>query len=233
MVRTELKYYQNFSDAWITKLSHPWCSAAHTLLVWKLLPKCAVSMTICNNYLWVQINSWHASTRMQRLRHWFICVFEAINKFIALLSSILEDKCKKFSNRSCDECVKQDGVRWFLINKFMKWITTAHKFIEYHKYYWVCLLTKVGTVVHDSSCLPVMWPRFKSWHWRHLWVGFVVGSLPSSERLYYAYFGFPVSSRPNSNSIRNACTCLNKFLRTPQYGLVDKQITKKIFFCNL
>ena len=109
MVRTELKYYQNFSDAWITKLSHPWCSAAHTLLVWKLLPKCAVSMTICNNYLWVQINSWHASTRMQRLRHWFICVFEAINKFIALLSSILEDKCKKFSNRSCDECVKQDG----------------------------------------------------------------------------------------------------------------------------
>ena len=131
----------------------------------------------------MQINSWHASGRMQRFRHWFLCIFEKINKFIALLSSILEDKCKKFSNRSCDECVKQDGVRWFLINKFMKWITTAHKFIEYHKYYWVCLLTKVGTVVHDTSCLPVMCPRFKSWHRRHLWVGFVVGSLPSSERL--------------------------------------------------
>ena len=95
--------------------------------------------------------------------------------------------------------------------------------------YWVCLLTKVGTVVHDSSCLPVMWPRFKSWHRRHLWVGFVVGSLPSSERLYYASFGFPVSSRLNSSSIRNACTCLDKFLRTPQCGLMDKQITKILF----
>ena len=67
-----------------------------------------------------------------------------------------------------------------------------------------------------------MWPGFKSLHRRHLWVGFVVGSLPSSERLYYAYFGFPVSSRPNSNSIRNACTCLNKFLRTPQCGAYYK-----------
>ena len=131
MVRTELKYYQNFSDAWITKLSHPWCSTAHTLCMWELLPKCPVSMTICSNYLWVQTNSWHASGRMQRLRHGFLCVFEEIDKFITLLFLILEDKCKKFSNTSCDECVKQDGVRWFLINKFMKWITTVHIFIEY------------------------------------------------------------------------------------------------------
>ena len=86
---------------------------------------------------------------------------------------------------------------------------------------------------HEHHDIPEFCSAFKSWHRRHLWVGFVVGSLPSSERLYYAYFGFPVSSRPNSNSIRNACTCLNKFLRTPQCGLVDKQITKKNFFCNL
>lgn len=169
--------------------------------MWELLPKCPVSMLICNYYLWVQTYSWHASGRMQRLTRWFLCVFEEIDRFISLLSLILEDKCKKFTNKSCDECVKQDGVRQFLINKFMKWIKPQYtnllntKWIHF-KSYWVCLLTMVGTVVHHSSCLPVMWSGFKSWHQCDFWIGFVVGS----------YFGFPISSILNSNSIRNACT---------------------------
>ena len=34
----------------------------------------------------------------------------------------------------------------------------------------------------ESACLPPMWPRFKTRCWRHMWVEFVVGSLPYSER---------------------------------------------------
>ena len=42
-----------------------------------------------------------------------------------------------------------------------------------------------------------MWPRFKSWHWRHIWVEFVVGSLLCSERFFSGYSGFPLSSKTN------------------------------------
>ena len=35
-----------------------------------------------------------------------------------------------------------------------------------------------------STRLPSKWPGFKSRHQYHMWVGFVVGSLPSSERLF-------------------------------------------------
>ena len=50
-------------------------------------------------------------------------------------------------------------------------------------------------------------------------VEFVVGSFPCSERFFSRYFySFPSPQKPtlsNSNSIRNAGTCLNAFLRTP------------------
>ena len=58
----------------------------------------------------------------------------------------------------------------------------------------------------DSTHPPPMWPRFKSWHRRHMWVEFVVGSLLCSERFFSGYSGFPLSSKtniPNFNSIRN------------------------------
>jgi len=42
-----------------------------------------------------------------------------------------------------------------------------------------------------------MWPGFKSWRGRHMWVEFVVGSLPCSERFFSGYFGFPLSSKTN------------------------------------
>ena len=42
-----------------------------------------------------------------------------------------------------------------------------------------------------------MWPRFKSRHRRHMWVEFVVGSLPCSERFFSGYSGFPLSSKTN------------------------------------
>ena len=43
--------------------------------------------------------------------------------------------------------------------------------------------------------LPSMWPGFKSRCRRHMWVEFVVGSLPYSERFFSGYSGFPLSSK--------------------------------------
>ena len=74
--------------------------------------------------------------------------------------------------------------------------------------------------------LSSMWPGFESWRRRHMWVEFVVGSLPCSERFFSGYSGFP-STLPNSNSnsICNARTGFNEFLRTPK-RFVGEQIRK-------
>ena len=45
----------------------------------------------------------------------------------------------------------------------------------------------------ESARLPPMWPGFDSWTQRHMWVEFVVGSRPCSERFFSGYSGFPLS----------------------------------------
>ena len=45
----------------------------------------------------------------------------------------------------------------------------------------------------ESTRLPPMWPGFESWRRRHMWVEFVVGSLPCSVRFFSGYSGFPLS----------------------------------------
>ena len=47
----------------------------------------------------------------------------------------------------------------------------------------------------ESARLPPMWPGFKSRRRRHMWVEFVVGSLPCSQTFFSAYCGFPLSSK--------------------------------------
>ena len=42
-----------------------------------------------------------------------------------------------------------------------------------------------------------MWPGFNSRRRRHMWVEFVVGSLPCSERFFSGYSSFPLSSKTN------------------------------------
>ena len=46
-------------------------------------------------------------------------------------------------------------------------------------------------------CLPPMWPGFDSRTRRQMWVEFVVGSRPCSERFFSGYSGFPLSSKTN------------------------------------
>ena len=45
--------------------------------------------------------------------------------------------------------------------------------------------------------LPSMWPGFKSWRRRHMWVEFVVGFLLCSESFFSGYSSFPFSSQSN------------------------------------
>ena len=49
----------------------------------------------------------------------------------------------------------------------------------------------------ESARLPPMWPGFKSSRRRHMWVEFVVGFLPCSEKFFSGYSGFPLSSKTN------------------------------------
>ena len=58
----------------------------------------------------------------------------------------------------------------------------------------------------ERASLPPMWPGFKSRLRLHMWVEFVVGSLPCSERFFSGYSTFPSPQKPafpNSNSTRN------------------------------
>ena len=49
----------------------------------------------------------------------------------------------------------------------------------------------------ESTRLPPLWTGFKSRRRHHMWVEFVVGSLPCSERFFSEYSGFPLSSKTN------------------------------------
>ena len=57
------------------------------------------------------------------------------------------------------------------------------------------VLVSKGWRSGESTCLPPTWPVFKSRRRRHMWVEFVVGSLPCSERVFFGYCGFPLFSK--------------------------------------
>ena len=54
----------------------------------------------------------------------------------------------------------------------------------------------------ESTSLPPMWPGFKSRRRRHMWVEFVVGSLPCAERFFSGYSGFSLSSKTNTSKFQ-------------------------------
>ena len=55
----------------------------------------------------------------------------------------------------------------------------------------------------ESARLPsMMWSGFKSRRPRHMWVEFVVGSLPCSERFFSRYSGFPLSSKTSTSKFQ-------------------------------
>ena len=54
-----------------------------------------------------------------------------------------------------------------------------------------------GGAFASHAGLPPMWPGFDSQTRRQMWVEFVVGSHPCSERFFSGYSGFPLSSKTN------------------------------------
>ena len=59
-----------------------------------------------------------------------------------------------------------------------------------------------GWAFVSHAGLPPMWPGFDSRTRRHMWVEFVVGSRPCSERFFSGYSGFPLSSKTNISKFR-------------------------------
>ena len=47
----------------------------------------------------------------------------------------------------------------------------------------------------ESTCFSPMWPRFDPQTRRHMWVEFVVGPRPCSERFFSEYSGFPFAPK--------------------------------------
>ena len=62
--------------------------------------------------------------------------------------------------------------------------------------------TGAGMAQWLSIYLPPMWPGFDSRTWRHIWVEFVVGSRPCSERFPSGYSSFPLSSKTNISKFK-------------------------------
>jgi len=75
-------------------------------------------------------------------------------------------------------------IRFLMTSRIMNWIMNFN-FGEH------------GKCSGESTRLPPMWPGFKSRRRSHMWVEFVVGSLPCSKRFFSGYSSFPLSSKTN------------------------------------
>ena len=73
-----------------------------------------------------------------------------------------------------------------------------------------------------------MWPGFVSRRRRHMWVEFVVGSLPCSER-YSVYSGFPLSSKTNTSKFQFDLERTDTFKRTSSSEFLVASRVKKQF----
>ena len=74
--------------------------------------------------------------------------------------------------------------RWCLKREFRNFLT------------WADCLTNLKRKSRKLT-VPPMWPGFDSPTRRQMWVEFVVGSRPCSERFFSGYSGFPLSSKTN------------------------------------
>ena len=84
----------------------------------------------------------------------------------------------------------------------MKWFGTPQfvqneESVDTESNKWSMNLGSKGWRSGESARLPPMWPGFESSRRRHMWVEFVFGSLPCSERFFSGYSGFPLSLKTN------------------------------------
>ena len=113
---------------------------------------------------------------------------------------------------------------------------------------WAILQHKLGEQgwrSGESSRLPLMWSGFKSRRRRHMWVEFVVSSLPCFERFFSGYSGFPLSSKTNTSKFQFDLERRDTFQRFLQELLSALRVNKlqfmesvsrcqyQIYFCIL
>jgi len=85
--------------------------------------------------------------------------------------------------------IEQDN--WFIIQQIL---------IHWGREGW--RLREQGWRSGESTRLPPMGPGFDSRSRCNMWVEFVVGSRPCSERLFSGYSGFPLSSKTNTSKFQ-------------------------------
>ena len=83
-----------------------------------------------------------------------------------------------------------------------------------------------GWAFVSHAGLPPMWPGFDSRTRRHMWVEFVVGSRPCSERFFSGYSGFPLSSKTNISKFQLT-------LKSPERDEPIKYVFIYLFICSI
>ena len=88
-------------------------------------------------------------------------------------------------------------IRLFRSSVLLKWYIYIVFIRALQMYMCIWCEGEQGFRSDGSTRLPPMWPGFKSRRRRHMWVGFVVGSLPCPERFFTVFSGFSLSSKTN------------------------------------
>ena len=99
-----------------------------------------------------------------------------------------------------DSCLvtNPDWTVYIYINSDMSSPTgAAGKHMPATFFYSLILIWRARVAQWWEHSPPPMWPGFKSRHGRHMWVEFVVCSLPWSKRFFSGYSGFPLSLKTN------------------------------------
>ena len=119
----------------------------------------------------------------------------------------LIDAFEHFVLEDCED-IKMSRMLKATLSRCTQYTNTQYIFFSLYMY------TRQGWRSGESTRLQPMWPGFKSRRRRHMWVEFVVGSLPCSKRFFPGTPVFPspqTPTIPNSNSIWNAQTRVNEF----------------------
>ena len=98
--------------------------------------------------------------------------------------------------------VSPNSACFFLTNrKIFSSMQSSNKSILNHRYF--CMMIVLTVKKHNGAVVRApMWPGFNSRCRRHMWVEFVVGSRPCSERFFSGYSGFPLSSKTNTSKFQ-------------------------------
>ena len=95
----------------------------------------------------------------------------------------LIDAFEHFVLEDCED-IKMSRMLKATLSRCTQYTNTQYFFFS------IYMCTGQGWRSGESTRLPPMWPGFKSRRRRHMWVEFVVGSLPCSKRFFFRVLRF-------------------------------------------